>query len=41
MKEIEGLIESIDNICIVLSTEKGKLVLPVEDVVDSKVEILD
>ena len=37
----EGIIESIDNICVILITEKGKLVLPIQDVVDSKVEILN
>ncbi|MGJ8745827.1 mechanosensitive ion channel family protein [Polaribacter sp.] len=38
---LEGVIESIDNICVVILTEKGKVVLPVQDVVDSKVEVLN
>lgn len=38
---IEGVIESIDNICVVIVTSNGKVVLPIKDVVDSKVEILN
>lgn len=37
----EGVIESIDNICVVIATSNGKVVLPIKDVVDNKVEILN
>lgn len=37
---IEGIVNSIDNICLVLDTEKGKIVLPIKNVVDSKIKIL-
>ncbi len=37
---MEGVIESIDNICVVLVTEKGKVVLPINSIVDNNVEIL-
>ncbi|MEE9409018.1 MAG: small-conductance mechanosensitive channel [Polaribacter sp.] len=36
---IEGIIESIDNICLVIITEKGKMVLPIKEIVDNKIEI--
>ena len=38
---IEGVVESIDNICAVIITSNGKVVLPIKDLVDSKVEILN
>ena len=38
---VEGIIESIDNICVVINTTNGKVVLPIKDVVDNKVEILN
>ena len=38
---LEGVIVSIDNICMVLETTTGKVVLPIKDVVDTKVEILE
>lgn len=39
--DTEGVIISIDNICLVLLTSEGKVVMPIKDVVDSKVEVLD
>ena len=36
----EGTVEAIDNISMTLSTTKGKLIIPIKDVVASKVEIL-
>ncbi len=36
----EGTVEAIDNISMTLSTTKGKLIIPIKDVVESKVEIL-
>ncbi|MGB0879700.1 MAG: mechanosensitive ion channel family protein [Polaribacter sp.] len=41
IEDIEGIIESIDNICVVINTASGKVVLPVKDMVDSRVEILN
>ncbi len=38
---LEGVIIGIDNISMVLSTSEGKVVLPIKDVVDNKVEILN
>ena len=40
LEGIKGVIESIDNICLVLVTDKGKLVIPIKDVVNSKIEII-
>ena len=40
LEGIEGTVEAIDNISMTLSTTKGKLILPIKDVVESKVEIL-
>ncbi len=40
MDNTVGVIESIDNICIVLGTSDGKIVLPIKDIVNSKIEIL-
>lgn len=38
---IEGVIESLDNICIVLNTADGKVMLPIKEVSDTIVEIKD
>ncbi|TVZ55975.1 hypothetical protein OD91_1250 [Lutibacter sp. Hel_I_33_5] len=38
---IEGVIISIDNICMIVTTTEGKVVLPIKDVVDNKVEIIN
>ncbi len=35
--EIEGVVTAIDNICITLNTKDGKMILPIKDVVDSKI----
>jgi hypothetical protein len=37
---VEGVVESIDNICMVLSTDKGKIIYPIKDVVDNKIQLL-
>lgn len=37
---IEGVVDSVDNICAVLTTKKGKLVLPIKEIVDNKIEII-
>lgn len=38
-KDIDGTIESIDNITMTLKTTKGKLILPIKDVVENQIEI--
>jgi len=40
VNDIQGTIESIDNICMTLNTEKGKIIIPIKDVVNSSIEIL-
>lgn len=39
--ETVGIIESIDNICLVLKTEKDKIVYPIKKITNSEVKILD
>lgn len=39
IKDIEGSIESIDNICMTLNTKNGKIIIPIKDVVENQVEI--
>jgi hypothetical protein len=39
VKEIEGVIISIDNICVVIQTTEGKIVLPIKEIVDEIVII--
>ena len=38
---VEGVIISIDNICLILLTTEGKVVIPIKDVVDNKVEVIN
>jgi len=40
INNIKGVVNNIDNICVVLDTEKGRVVLPIKEVVDYKVEII-
>ncbi len=40
IKNVVGVIESIDNICMVLVTEKGKTIYPIKEIVDAEIEIL-
>ena len=35
-----GVIDTIDNICMVLNTEEGKMVFPIKDIVDSQIKII-
>jgi small-conductance mechanosensitive channel len=39
INQIEGTVEAIDNISMTLKTEKGKIIIPIKDVVESQVEI--
>ena len=36
----EGVIESIDNISVVLSSENKKIIIPIKEIVDNKIEVL-
>lgn len=38
-KDVEGVIENIDTIFITLKTENGKVVVPINEIVDTKVEV--
>lgn len=38
--KFEGVIESIDNISVVLSTENKTIIIPIKDIVDNKIEVL-
>ena len=40
IKEVEGVVETIDNICFVLITAEGKIVFPIKDLVDNQIKIL-
>lgn len=40
VNNIEGIIESMDNICITIITETGKTVIPIKEIVENKVEII-
>ncbi|MFS4416287.1 mechanosensitive ion channel family protein [Maribacter sp. 2307ULW6-5] len=40
-KDVEGHIEAIDNITMVIKTKKGKLVVPIKEVTESRVELDD
>lgn len=37
VNDIEGVVIAIDNICITIKTKEGKVVLPIKEVVDSKI----
>ncbi len=39
INNLEGVVVAIDNICIILDTASGKVILPIKDVVDSKIII--
>lgn len=38
--KFEGVIESIDNISVVLVSEKKTIIIPIKDIVDNKIEVL-
>ncbi len=40
-KEVSGTVESIDNITMSIKTTRGKIILPIRDVVENKIEIED
>ncbi|CAM1351521.1 mechanosensitive ion channel family protein [Tenacibaculum insulae] len=37
--DVEGVVTAIDNICLTVTTSKEKVVLPIKDVVDSKIVV--
>ena len=37
VNDIEGVVIAIDNICITINTSDGKVILPIKDVVNSKI----
>ena len=37
----EGTVVAIDNMCLTLKTEKGKVIIPIKEVVESQVEVDD
>lgn len=39
LKGIEGTIEAIDNVCMTLKTSEGKTIIPISEVVNSRVDI--
>lgn len=39
--KIEGVILSIDNICLTIKTKEGKVILPIDEVASKKVKIID
>jgi hypothetical protein len=41
LEDLEGVIISIDNICMILQTAERKIVIPIKDVADAKIEILE
>jgi len=41
VNDLEGVVSSIDNVCLVLITKKGKVILPIKEIVDSRVEIIN
>lgn len=40
IKDVEGVVESIDNICFVVVTAEEKIVFPIKDIVDNQITIL-
>ena len=40
LDNLQGTVVSIDNICMVLDTDTGTIVIPIKDIVEAKVEIL-
>ncbi|QHI35801.1 Small-conductance mechanosensitive channel [Kordia antarctica] len=40
-KDVQGSIESIDNITMTIKTAKGKIVLPIKEVVENQIEVED
>ncbi|MEQ6123508.1 small-conductance mechanosensitive channel [Pseudotenacibaculum sp. MALMAid0570] len=36
-----GVIESIDNICLVINAEEGRMIFPIKDIVDAQIKIIE
>ena len=41
ISNFEGVVENIDNICVTLQNEKGKIILPIKEIVNNKIEIIN
>jgi len=41
INELEGVVGTVDNICVVLITEKGKVIIPIKEIVDNQIKILN
>ncbi|RCS28258.1 small-conductance mechanosensitive channel [Polaribacter sp. WD7] len=41
INNFEGVVENIDNICVTLQNEKGKIILPIKEIVNNKIEIIN
>ncbi len=41
VNDVKGEIISIDNICMTLKTKKGKIIIPIKEIVESRVEVED
>lgn len=41
LNDIEGVIESIDNICVTVKTNQGKVIVPIHEIVENRVIIKD
>lgn len=39
INDVEGSVEAIDNICMTIKTDNGKIIIPIKEVVESQVEI--
>lgn len=40
VNDIQGEVVSIDNICLTLLTKTGKIIIPIEEIIESRVEII-
>ncbi len=40
INEIEGFVESVDNISLIINTKNGKTILPIKEIVNNKIEII-
>ncbi|WP_158839065.1 mechanosensitive ion channel family protein [Polaribacter sp. L3A8] len=38
---VEGVVGVIDNICVILITKEGKVILPIKDIVDNRIEVIN
>lgn len=41
MNEVTGIIESIDNICLILKTDEQRIIIPIKEINESKITIIE